>query len=571
MTTVLSAEERAARKRQLSDDLVLVRTQKAEVLRQIQQIAKKQRTSAVAGPLSVEERRLLKREEQRRRMEAIWQTCLKIIQELLKNSNTKTYFGEPVKVEYVPNYYQIIKNPMDLGTIKSKLERRKYTDVYQFRDDVRLVFNNCRQYNPPGNFAANRFEQKWVQLAVEHTWESEIRRQELEEKQLAADTIPSKLAEVDQELQELTKKAETRAAPLPPPGPGREMTFEEKRKLSHSLGQLPGERLAHVLEIIAEGPSAPQLDNDEEYELDIDALDTQTLWKLQTYVDGVLAEIAAKQPATGPPPAAAANPGSGAGGAPLAQQQQQPPPAAQATASESEEVGSKGGAGSTLGDHPPAGGGGGAPMQRAGGDITTFVSATGPGAQPHILKNVAQKKDVQLQNAGAWANLTAAPPAGAPAAPAAAPPPAAAPGGGDAPPAGQQPGGEEQADDLWTEFQGREAAQKQAEEQKKAAEDEERRKREAEVLEMRRKAEEVEAALKRAEQEREEEARRKVEEQRAREARQFEDMAAAAADDEQKQPDIAMRAGHTSNADLAELGLHAREEEEEEEAMEEDI
>lgn len=164
-------------------------------------------------------------------------------------------------------------------------------------------------------------------------------------------------------------------------------------------------------------------------------------------------------------------------------------------------------------------------------------------------------QDVQLQNAGAWANLTAAPPAGAPA----------------APPAGQQPGGEEQADDLWTEFQGREAAQKQAEEQKKAAEDEERRKREAEVLEMRRKAEEVEAALKRAEQEREEEARRKVEEQRAREARQFEDMAAAAADDEQKQPDIAMRAGHTSNADLAELGLHAREEEEEEEAMEEDI
>jgi hypothetical protein len=44
-----------------------------------------------------------------------------------------------------------------------------------------------------------------------------------------------------------------------PPGPGREMTFEEKRKLSHSMGSLAGERLVHVLQIIAEGPSAPVL------------------------------------------------------------------------------------------------------------------------------------------------------------------------------------------------------------------------------------------------------------------------------------------------------------------------
>ena len=62
---------------------------------------------------------------------------------------------------------------------------------------------------------------------------------------------------MDAELQELTKKAEARLAPPPAPGPGRDMSFEEKRKLSHTLGQLPGERLTRVLEIIAEGPSAP--------------------------------------------------------------------------------------------------------------------------------------------------------------------------------------------------------------------------------------------------------------------------------------------------------------------------
>lgn len=67
------------------------------------------------------------------------------------------------------------------------------------------------------------------------------------------------LLQVDAELQELTAKAAAALVPPSAPGPGRDMTFEEKRRLSHALGQLPGERLSRVLEIIAEGESAPQL------------------------------------------------------------------------------------------------------------------------------------------------------------------------------------------------------------------------------------------------------------------------------------------------------------------------
>lgn len=55
-------------------------------------------------------------------------------------------------------------------------------------------------------------------------------------------------------------------------------------------------------------------DDEDEYELDIDALDPETCWKLQAYVDGVLAEQAAKQPGQAPPPAAP----PAAGGAPAA-------------------------------------------------------------------------------------------------------------------------------------------------------------------------------------------------------------------------------------------------------------
>ena len=59
----------------------------------------------------------------------IWVDCGKIVQDLLKNQQTKMYFGEPVKESYVPSYYSVIKNPMDLGSIKGErmgdlLERR---------------------------------------------------------------------------------------------------------------------------------------------------------------------------------------------------------------------------------------------------------------------------------------------------------------------------------------------------------------------------------------------------------------------------------------------------------------
>jgi hypothetical protein len=46
--------------------------------------------------------------------------CGKIVADMLKNQQTKIYFGEPVKESYVPNYYSVIKAPMDLGTIKGE-------------------------------------------------------------------------------------------------------------------------------------------------------------------------------------------------------------------------------------------------------------------------------------------------------------------------------------------------------------------------------------------------------------------------------------------------------------------
>ncbi len=52
---------------------------------------------------------------------------------------------DPVKLG-IPDYFTIIKKPMDLGTIKTKLDREEYTYVNEFAADVRLVFVNSLTY-----------------------------------------------------------------------------------------------------------------------------------------------------------------------------------------------------------------------------------------------------------------------------------------------------------------------------------------------------------------------------------------------------------------------------------------
>lgn len=50
----------------------------------------------------------------------------------------------------IPNYYKIIKKPMDLTLVKQKLQLKHvqhYQSPIEFVSDVRLVFSNCAKYN----------------------------------------------------------------------------------------------------------------------------------------------------------------------------------------------------------------------------------------------------------------------------------------------------------------------------------------------------------------------------------------------------------------------------------------
>ena len=49
------------------------------------------------------------------------------------------------------DYYDIIKTPMDLGTVKKNLKANKYKFVEDCLNDIQLIWDNCKQYNAEGS------------------------------------------------------------------------------------------------------------------------------------------------------------------------------------------------------------------------------------------------------------------------------------------------------------------------------------------------------------------------------------------------------------------------------------
>ncbi|KAG5851214.1 hypothetical protein ANANG_G00090700 [Anguilla anguilla] len=107
---------------------------------------------------------------------------LKHCNAILKEMFTKKHaayawpFYKPVDADRLGlhDYHDIIKQPMDLSTIRKKMEAREYKDVQEFASDFRLMFFNCYKYNPPTHevvLMANRlqdvFEMRFAKMPDE--------------------------------------------------------------------------------------------------------------------------------------------------------------------------------------------------------------------------------------------------------------------------------------------------------------------------------------------------------------------------------------------------------------------
>lgn len=66
----------------------------------------------------------------------------------LVNHTSAWPFLQPVNPAEVPDYHTVVKNPIDLSKIESKLAL--YNNIEEFNSDVKLMFRNCYLYNSPG-------------------------------------------------------------------------------------------------------------------------------------------------------------------------------------------------------------------------------------------------------------------------------------------------------------------------------------------------------------------------------------------------------------------------------------
>jgi uncharacterized membrane-anchored protein YhcB (DUF1043 family) len=101
--------------------------------------------------------------------------CRVLLAELTRLQHAGLFLApvDPIALE-IPDYFDIVAKPMDLGTVKRNLESNKYPSSDHFAADVRLTFENARTYNgshhPVAKQASNllkNFECKYSQLRVD--------------------------------------------------------------------------------------------------------------------------------------------------------------------------------------------------------------------------------------------------------------------------------------------------------------------------------------------------------------------------------------------------------------------
>ncbi|XP_018304434.1 bromodomain adjacent to zinc finger domain protein 2B isoform X12 [Mycetomoellerius zeteki] len=95
----------------------------------------------------------------------------KILLEQLEQHDEAWPFLLPVNTKQFPTYKKIIKTPMDLSTIKKKLQDSAYKSRDEFCADVRQMFINCEVFNEDdspvgkaGHGMRSFFEMRWTEI-----------------------------------------------------------------------------------------------------------------------------------------------------------------------------------------------------------------------------------------------------------------------------------------------------------------------------------------------------------------------------------------------------------------------
>ncbi|RHY65354.1 hypothetical protein DYB30_000429 [Aphanomyces astaci] len=257
--------------------------------------------------------------------------CHNILKNLITNPKSVPFLVpvDPVALA-IPDYFKVIKEPMDLGTVRGNLENGVYPDPHAFAEQVRLVFNNCMRYNAAHTqvhvFAQKLLEEFEKKMKAVFKTEAAMKlgkgrgnNSDGEGSQDSYSTTSQKKKSKskrpkDEEILVLKEEIEKMKVLVhgmykgTPPGgtPGgskprparpfrmqdlteeqllKPMTANEKHKLTSELKTLPEEKISRLLQLIAEiVPFHTIANGDDEVELDLNLFDTRSLRMMEGYL-----------------------------------------------------------------------------------------------------------------------------------------------------------------------------------------------------------------------------------------------------------------------------------------------
>ncbi|OMJ85734.1 hypothetical protein SteCoe_12860 [Stentor coeruleus] len=151
------------------------------------------------------------------------------------------------------DYPLIIKNPMDLSTVKKKLKSGKYATVSECTADLTLIWNNCRTYNQIGSTIVNQAD--------------------------ILEAVMRKQCELNGILLDLPQKRQREETK---PEPVKEiLTLDSKIEFAEKVKKVSHEVLAELVRIVETDckNALEELDNDR-IQIKVDSLDKITFDKL---------------------------------------------------------------------------------------------------------------------------------------------------------------------------------------------------------------------------------------------------------------------------------------------------
>lgn len=208
---------------------------------------------------------------------------------LLKKHKNGFPFLEPVDPEVlgIPDYLEIIKEPMDFSKVEKRLKNNFYKNATEFENDIRKIWDNALTYNKPNTQIYH------MTIDISEYFQSLINEDDVTfppVQTTKVPRVPKPIKAVEHDQNDAPYRP-SKPAPSHKNVNNKPLTYQEKKVLSNLIRQLPSDSLWEVWKIV----SPDNQNQEQEIEFDIDTLSPSICRQLEEFVKSKLQSMSNKK------------------------------------------------------------------------------------------------------------------------------------------------------------------------------------------------------------------------------------------------------------------------------------